>query len=839
MTLSPCYLLPEMPPGLESLADLALDMRWSWNHASDALWAQLDAELWQQTHNPWLILQSISGQRLNQLAEDDDFTNRLAALTGQHRQALQEPGWFQQRTRDPAPGPIAYFSMEFGLTEVLPLYSGGLGILAGDCLKTASDLGVPLIGISLLYQQGYFRQVLDGHGRQQEFYPYNDPIQMPVMPVRDPSGEWLRVSIPLPGRTLRLQLWQAVVGRARLYLLDSNDPLNSPADRGITGELYGGGPELRLQQEMVLGIGGWRILEKLGLEPQVCHLNEGHAAFAILERARAFMQRAGCDFETALTATRAGNLFTTHTPVAAGFDQFDPELMRLYLSEYRSLLGISMERLLALGQAGNDHRTTPFNMAWLAIRGAAAVNGVSRLHGEVSRALFQPLFPRWPQAEVPVGHVTNGVHVPSWDSAESDRFWTRACGKQRWLGTLESTADAIRGLPDEAFWSLRTEGRLQLIDYARRRLQQQRAEAGLPAREENGILLDPNALTLCFSRRFTSYKRPNLLLTDPDRLARLLTDPLRPVQLVIAGKAHPRDEPGKAMIQQWIRFIHDYRLHAHVVFLNDYDIRVAEQLVQGADLWINTPRRPWEASGTSGMKVLANGGLNLSELDGWWAEAFRPEVGWALGDRLEHDADAAWDRYEAETLYQILEQQVVPCFYQRDAQGIPREWVARVRASMAELTPRFSSNRMLREYVEQFYAPLAAGYRQRSADNGRPARELNRWREAIRKHWPLVHFGELTVERQGDDTLQFTVALYLDDLPLESARVELFADSCTGSPEIHPMERDEALAGAVNGYRFSCRLQTSRPAADFTPRARPWHPDARLPLESDEILWQR
>ena len=838
MTLSPCYLLPSMPPGLEALTDLALNMRWSWNHATDVLWERLDPELWQQTHNPWLILQSISEQRLQKLAADAEFTDQLKRLIGQHQEALQRPCWFQQGGLDQQLSCIAYFSMEFGLTEVLPLYSGGLGILAGDCLKTASNLGVPLVGISLLYQQGYFRQALDNHGRQQEFYPYNDPIQMPVMPVRDASGEWLRVSIPLPGRTLRLQVWQAIVGRTRLYLLDSNDPLNSPADRGITGELYGGGPEMRLQQEMVLGIGGWRILERLGLNPELCHLNEGHPAFAILERARAFMHHSDCDFETALTATRAGNLFTTHTPVAAGFDQFSPELMRLYLSEYRQRLDIPMERLLALGQAPAHGGDTPFNMAWLAIRGSAAVNGVSQLHGEVSRALFQPLFPHWPRSEVPIDHVTNGVHVPSWDSAESDRFWTEACGKQRWLGTLESTEKAIHTLPDEAFWSLRTEGRLQLIDYARHRLRRQRAEAGLPAHEEDVVLLDPNTLTLCFSRRFTSYKRPNLLLTDPDRLARLLTDPARPVQLVIAGKAHPQDEPGKAMIQQWIQFIHQYQLHTHVIFLNDYDIRVAEQLVQGADLWINTPRRPWEASGTSGMKVLANGGLNMSELDGWWAEAFRPEVGWAMGDRLEHDADPAWDHYEAETLYQILEQRVIPCFYQRDAQGIPREWVARIRASMAELTPRFSSNRMLREYAEQFYAPLAADYRNREAREGQLAQELNRWREAIRKHWPLVHFGDLETEQQ-DSALLFTVALYLDDLPAESARVELFADPLTGSAEIHLMTRGEALAGAVNGYRFSCRLQTQRPASDFTPRARPFHPSARLPLEANEILWQR
>ncbi len=838
MVPSPRYLLPEMPPGLEALADLALNMRWSWNHACDALWARLDPSLWQQTHNPWLILQSVSKQQLEALAEEPEFTAQLARLIRQHQETLQEPGWFRENALDQQLSCIAYFSMEFGLTEALPLYSGGLGILAGDCLKTASDLGVPLVGVSLLYQQGYFRQVVDNHGRQHAFYPYNDPLQMPVMPVRDSSGEWLRITIPLPGRPLRLQIWQAVVGRTRLYLLDSNDPLNSPADRGITGELYGGGPEMRLQQELVLGFGGWNLLQALELDPEVTHLNEGHAAFVILARAHSFMQRYDCDFETALTATRAGNLFTTHTPVAAGFDRFNQELMTHYLGHYCQLLGIDMKHLLSLGQAPGAGPDSSFNMAWLAIRGAGAVNGVSQLHGEVSRTLFQPLFPRWPQPEVPVGHVTNGIHVPSWDSAQSDRFWTKACGKQRWLGTLETTAAMIRDLPDEAFWSLRTEGRLQLIDYARACLRRQWAESGVSTPDEAMELLDPNALTLCFSRRFTSYKRPNLLLSDPDRLARLLTNPIHPVQLVIAGKAHPQDEPGKAMIQQWIRFIEVYQLHTRVVFINDYDIRVAEQLVQGADLWINTPRRPWEASGTSGMKVLPNGGLNLSELDGWWAEAFQPAVGWAIGDRREHDDDPAWDALEADALYRLLEQEIIPCFYQRDAHGIPREWVSRIRTSMAELTPRFSSNRMLRQYVEQYYQKLAHRYHLRSQHNGQIARQLNQWRQHIRSHWPLVHFGNLSVHSDGRQH-RFSVALYLDDLAADNVRVELFAENESQAPEIHLMTKGEALAGSINGFLYSCRIETPRPVTDYTPRARPFHPHALLPLEAEQILWQR
>ena len=837
MAISSCYLLPEMPHGLEALTELALDMRWTWNHATDLLWTRLDPVLWEQTHNPWLILQSISGAHLHALAGDQEFLRQLDQATRQHREALEKEAWFERQEGLDQLGGIAYFCMEFGLTEVLPLYSGGLGILAGDCLKTASDLGVPVTGVGLLYQQGYFRQVLDADGRQREFFTYNDPIQMPVMPVRDPAGEWLRVEIPLPGRDLRLQVWQAVIGRRRLYLLDSNDPRNSPADRGITGELYGGNQETRLQQEMVLGIGGWRVLQRLGLQPEVCHLNEGHAAFAILERAHAFAEQRGCSFELALTATRAGNLFTTHTPVAAGFDQFPPALIRRYLGPYCEAIGLGLERLLELGRNHPADPQVNFNMAWLAVHGAGAVNGVSRLHGEVSRAILQPLFPHWPREEVPIGYVTNGVHVPSWDSAETDRFWTDACGKQRWLGDLEMTAEIIRDLPDETFWSLRTTGRQQLIDYVRQHQRRQWAEAGQQLLDTSN-LLDPNALTLCFSRRFTSYKRPNLLLADPPRLARLLNDPHRPVQLCIAGKAHPLDEPGKALIQAWIRFIEEYRLHHKVVFLSDYDIRVAEQLVQGADVWINTPRRPWEASGTSGMKVLVNGGLNLSELDGWWAEAWRSEVGWSLGDGLEHGDDPAWDAREAGCLYRILEEEVIPCFYRRDAARIPREWVARIRASMAELTPEFSANRMLREYTQHFYSELARAYRERDSGDLRLARELGAWRSQIDSHWPHIRFGDFDVQELAEGR-RFNVDVYLDDLPMEHVRVELYAEGLNGAPEIHPMQAGEPLPGAVNGYLYHCTLQSERPADHYTPRIRPYHPAARLPIEAAEILWQR
>ncbi len=833
-----CFLLSNIPPALEGLVDLALDMRWSWSHVSDVIWQQLDGDLWERTRNPWLILQSVSESRLARLAEDAAFVALVQQQLHDLKAVLATPGWFQ-RQHDGVLQQVAYFSMEFGLSEALPIYSGGLGILAGDCLKTASDLGVPLIGVGLLYQQGYFRQALGADGSQREFFPYNNPAQLPVTPVRDAQGEWLRVSVHLPGRELRLQVWQVVVGRVHLYLLDSNDPLNLPADRGITGELYGGGWEMRLQQEMVLGIGGWRVLHALGKRPEVCHLNEGHAAFAVLERAADFARENHCDFSVALNATRAGNLFTTHTPVAAGFDCFSPALIRQYFDGHYQSLGLDGDALMALGRPpeGPDG---PFNMAWLAVHGSAAVNGVSRLHGEVSRRIFQPLFPRWPRVEVPVSHVTNGVHVPSWDSTAADAFWTRHCGKDRWLGELETLEETIRQQPAEAFWDLRALGRQQLVDYVRGKLAEQRAESGAPPEQVEAAdkVLDHNALTLGFARRFAEYKRPNLLLTDPERLARLLRDAQRPVQLVIAGKAHPQDNIGKAMVHAWNRFIEDYGLQDKVVFLSDYDMLVAEQLVQGADLWINTPRRPWEACGTSGMKVLVNGGINLSELDGWWAEAYSPAVGWALGDGREHGPE--WDAHEAEALYQLLEEEVVPSFYRRDEHGIPREWVARIQASSAELTPRFSSNRMLREYVEQYYLTLAEEYRRRSAEGGRLAAEIEDWRRAVSQHWDKLRFGDLTLSRDGE-LYRFRLQAYLDDLSPEMVQVELYAEpQAEGeAPERIVMRRIERLAGAMNSYLYAAETPAQRPAGDYTPRLVPHHPAVKTPLELPLIRWMR
>jgi glycogen phosphorylase len=828
--------------GFDSLAELALDLRSSWNHATDTLWRQLDPELWDITHNPWVVLQTVARDHIERVLSDPGFCKTLEDLVQTRRQALEAPTWFAQNHPPDSLTCVAYFSMEFMLSEALPIYSGGLGNVAGDQLKATSDLGVPVVGVGLLYQQGYFRQVIDKDGTQQALFPYNDPGQLPITPLRHPNGEWLRLKIALPGYSVWLRAWQVQVGRVMLYLLDSNDSANIPAHRGITSELYGGGPELRLKQELLLGIGGWRLLGALGLRPEVCHLNEGHAAFAVLERARTFMQEAAQPFEVALAVTRAGNLFTTHTAVTAGFDRFAPALIEQYLGRYaQEHLGLAVHDLLALGRQNPNDSSESFNMAYLAVRGSGAVNGVSRLHGKVSRHIFEPLFPHWPADEVPVGHVTNGVHMPTWDSAAADDLWTEACGKDRWRGTTNTLEGDIRRVSDARLWQCRVAASQSLVEFARERLARDLAASGASSEEVDGVkhLFDPKALTLGFARRFATYKRPNLLLRDPARLLRLLANPERPVQLIIAGKAHPEDRPGQALIHEWIGFIRRPETRPHIIFLSDYDMLLTEHLVQGVDVWINTPRRPWEASGTSGMKVLVNGGINLSELDGWWAEAYTPEVGWALGDGAEHGDDPGWDAIEADALYHLLEHEVVPEFYTRGESGIPTAWVKRMRESMAQLTPRFSATRTVREYTEQHYLPAAAAYRARAADNGAMGTRVVAWRHAVEQQWGSVRFGGVRIETQADRH-RFEVEVFLGDLGPEAVRVELYADAIDGSG---PVRQEMECAGPPpdrsRAHVYRAAVPTKRPASDYTARVIPQCSGVAVPLESARILWQR
>lgn len=832
-----------LPEPLIILRELANDLHWSWNHASDEIWRRLNRDIWESTGNPVSVLQFTSDQTLQQLVNDSGFMDELQKLVAARQRYLDEPGWYKQRYPESPLRTVAYFSMEFGLCDALPLYAGGLGMLAGDYLKTASDLDLPLVGIGLLYQEGYFRQSFNPDGWQEETYLYNDPGSLPLQPLRDSDGSWMDIETSFLCREVRFRVWVAQVGRVKLYLLDSNHPCNQPHDRGITSKLYGGGSELRLVQEIALGICGWRLVEKLGLDIDICHLNEGHAAFATLERIRSFCEKNNVDFWHGLWATRAGNLFTTHTPVAAGFDTYPTELLRRYAGEPALAMGVTLDDVLVLGRLDPNNQEEPFNMAYLAMRTCARSNGVSQLHGDVSRRIFQPLYPRWPAHEVPVSHVTNGVHVPTWDSPEADALWTNILGEDRWRDDLAKLDDnVLQQVSDRQLWNMAAASRTRLVDYARQRFTRQwrhetrskTLEDLISCRVPDEMPLDPNILTLGFARRFAEYKRPNLLLHDPERLVRLLTNPKLPVQLIVAGKAHPADETGKSKLAGWQQFLERPELAPHLVFLEDYDITLAQRLVQGVDVWVNNPRRPWEASGTSGMKILVNGGLNLSTLDGWWAEAYQPQFGWALGDGEEHDP--AQDNADAEQLYQLLEEEIIPRFYARDAEGLPRDWLQQMRASMTQLTPRFSSNRMLQEYLEQLYLPAAAEHATRLDNNAALAQSLNEWTRHLHHHWHEIHIGE-QILNETDEGWQLDANIYLGAIAPEAIAVEAFADTTDG----HPSQKITLMLahpGTANAHHYTGKLPKERPASDFTLRVIPVNEHARVPAENALICWQ-
>jgi glycogen phosphorylase len=841
--MSAAFFARALPPALERLRDLAGDLRWTWSHTADSLWRTVDPDSWGRSENPWSLLQDVPRTRLDQLATDPAFLRELDRLAQARQRYREQTGWFGETYPDAPLHGVAYFCMEFGLAEALPLYAGGLGVLAGDFLKAASDLGVPVVGMGLLYQEGFFRQAIDEAGHQQAVFPFNDPTSLPIEPVVTAGGEWLHVPLALPGRQLHVRVWQARVGRVTLYLLDTNDPLNSPIDRGITGKLYQGSPLVRFLQQVVLGIAGWRTLVALGLDVDICHLNEGHAAFAILERARTYMQRTGLSFREALCVTRAGNVFTTHTPVDAAFDRFDAETvasLRPYVRQYVASLGMSVDDLLALGRRDPRDATEPFKPAYLAIRGSSSVNGVSQLHGAVSRKLFAGLFPRWPEVEVPVGHVTNGVHVPSWDSPDIDALWEETCGKDRWRGALDSVSEPFRCVPDRRLWETRGRDRQRLVDVVRSRLARQLGFRGADAETlaQAAHVFDPNTLTLGFARRFVAYKRPTLLLHDLDRLERILTRPERPVQIVVAGKAHPDDTEAAALITTWIDFAMRPAVRDRVVFLEDYDITLAEELVRGVDVWVNTPRRPWEACGTSGMKVLANGGLNVSTPDGWWAEAYHPGVGWRIGDG-DGPPEAQSDALDASRLYDLLEQEIVPAFYDRDAEALPTRWLERIRASMADLAPRFSANRMVREYLTNAYLPAAKLLGVREHDDGRLGRELVDWQTRLERDWHAIHFGQLDVT-QADGHWTVSVPVYLGTLSPRDVTVELYANPIPSEPAGRlTMARVAELPGAVNAALYRADVPGSRPVSDYTPRVVPAHPNAVVPIEAWQIAWYR
>jgi glycogen phosphorylase len=734
-------VLPTLPPRLAALQKLAYNLWWCWNADAVALFKQINAELFESLdHSPIRLLTSTDQTRFEELAADESFLAQLDRVAKHLETYLAAPTWYGQNYSN-LNAKIAYFSMEFGIHESVPVYSGGLGVLAGDHLKSASDLGLPLSGISLMYREGYFRQYLNNDGWQQERYPENDFFNLPLIAETNADGSPLLVSVPLPGREVSLRIWRIQVGRVNLYLLDANIPQNRPEDRNITAQLYGGDQHTRIQQEIILGIGGLRAMRALGKEPTVCHMNEGHAAFVSLERIRLLMQEQKLDFYTAAEAVKAGTCFTTHTPVPAGNDVFPPAMMEQYLGGYIAQLGLDRYQFFSLGRQNPHNEGEPFGMTVLALKLANTSNGVSKLHGSVSRKMWNEIWSGFSTNEVPIGSITNGVHTQSWLSPEMGQLYDRYLDVQ-WESKPTDFAvwKKVDQIPDGELWRTHTRCRERLVTLCRARLKSQLKRRGAPPSELQAAeeVLDPEALTIGFARRFATYKRGDLIFRDTQRLLRLITEAKHPIQFVFAGKAHPKDNGGKELIAKVVQHARKPEFRKHVVFLEDYDMNVARHMVHGVDVWLNNPRRPLEASGTSGMKVPINGGLNLSILDGWWVEGYEGDNGWAIGSGEEYTDLAYQDEVESRLIYELLERDLMPTFYNRDADGLPRQWIKRMKRSISSLVSVYNTNRMVEEYLKTCYVPSHQRYSTLSSEGMKPAAELAQWRRKINQAWGQV-----------------------------------------------------------------------------------------------------
>ena len=764
---------PSLPPALARMSELAYNLLWSWEPTIRALFRRLDPALWKESgYNPVAMLGQVSQATLERAALDPRYRSL-------YQQACERYDAHMKRDAPNTGGKlIAYFSAEYGLTECLPIYSGGLGVLSGDHLKSSSDLDLPLVGVALLYQHGYFRQFLNADGWQQERYPENDFYSLPIRPVKDVHGNQLKVWVNLPTGPLAIQVWEIRVGRVTLYALDTNTPENTrPEDRSITDQLYGGDNETRIRQEIVLGIGGLRALEALGIQPSVYHMNEGHSAFLALERIRRLIETYKLTFEEALEATRANNVFTTHTPVPAGIDLFDPGMMYHYFQNYCREAAIDFDKFMELGRRNPEDRGERFSMAILALKTSAYRNAVSKLHGQISREMWHELWPQIPVAEIPITHVTNGVHLPSWLNGDLADLYDQYLDPD-WRDFRQdfSLWKQVEEIPDEEMQEAHRRRKRRLISFIRDRqtAAAQRRKASAVELRYSGEVLDPNALTIGFARRFATYKRATLLFRDPERLKKILCDKDRPVQIVIAGKAHPKDQPGKAFIREIVRLSRDPDLWKHVVFVEDYDMKVGRELVQGVDLWLNTPRRGEEACGTSGMKASMNGVLSLSILDGWFDEAYEISGGWAIGDREPYSEDQ--DALHASAIYYLLEKEIVPVFYDRREQTSSAEWVRRMKQAVMNITPRFDARRMVSEYDSSLYQPAHANFVELRESNYEKAREKTRWSRRVREVWDRVDFVDLGPAPAGPVTsgrpLSVRAAVEMAGLDAGDVRVE-------------------------------------------------------------------
>ncbi len=842
-------IIPQLPEALTPLRKIAYNLWWTWDHDAIEMFHRLDRDLWEETgHNPIKLLALVSQDRLKSRAEDDGYVAHMQRVEKKLEHYLKGKTWFEKEHGNHQEVKYAYFSAEFGLTECMQNYSGGLGVLAGDHLKSASELGLPLIGVGLLYQQGYFHQYLNADGWQGELYPDNDFHNMPIQLQRDEKDAPVIIEIDYPGRKVSAQIWRVQVGRIFLYLLDTNIPINREGDREITDELYGGDEEKRIQQEIILGIGGYRALKAMGMKPDVYHMNEGHSAFLALERIRCHIEDFNLNFDEARELVKAGNVFTTHTPVPAGIDYFHPLLVEKYFTHYFPQLKINKNKFFALGKKNPNDPNELFSMAILAINLASYINGVSKLHGEVSRKMWNDLWPGVPEEEIPITSVTNGIHTNSWVSKDMGSLFDRYLGPAWQQQNVDFKIwDRVDQIPAEELWRTHERRRERLVAFARMRLRNQLERQGaFPAelaRAEE--VLNPEALTIGFARRFATYKRATLLFDDLKRMAKIVLNKDYPVQIIFAGKAHPKDNPGKEYIKNIVHIARMEDFRQHIVFLEDYDMSVARYLVQGADLWLNTPRRYLEASGTSGMKAAANGALNLSVLDGWWDEAFASEIGWAIGGDSDYEDEKYQDDVESKALYNLLENEVIPMFYDRGQSNVPRKWIELMKNSMMAISPIYNTNRMIREYAERFYVPASMKYNKMNKNKQRRSKELANWKKRITENWPKVRF----IEVQGDGAKEHPLGkeiviiakVNLGDLSPEDVAVEIYhgrinTENQVEKGTVEEMQCTECVEGSVQTFSGKITCQSSG-LYGYTVRIIPKHEDLAHPHDTGLIIW--
>ncbi|MGQ9646104.1 MAG: alpha-glucan family phosphorylase [Thermodesulfobacteriota bacterium] len=841
-------VLPKIPERLKPLEEMARNLWFCWNLEAINLFRSIDQNLWEETyHNPLSLLGHLDEKRLQELLEDDGFLLEMDRTYDEFKRYKGERKAYNFRLEAPVDFTVAYFSAEYGLTDCLRIYSGGLGVLAGDHLKSASDLCIPIVGVGLLYQRGYFRQYLNADGWQMETYPDNDFQGLPIQLTRDEAGDPLSVEVPVGKRRVKIRIWRVEVGKIPLFMLDSNNVENEEEDRDITSALYGGDLAMRLKQEMVLGIGGVRALDCLGIEPSVFHMNEGHSAFALLERIRFLMERYQLSFPEAREAVYCSSAFTTHTPVPAGIDVFDQSLIVSLMGEYLRSTGISIETFMAMGTPDGQSTGKSFNMAVMALKNTARTNGVSRLHQTVSRRMWSHLWPSLPEVDIPIEGITNGIHIPSWISSDMASLLNRYLGR-RWAEDPDNKKiwERVSRIPDSELWRTHERRRERLVAFARRRLQEQLINRGAKKVEIQiaGEALNPQALTIGFARRFATYKRGDLILKNPDRLAKILNDPKRPVQIIIAGKAHPQDHLGKEVIKKIIHLAQQPEFRQRIVFIEDYDMNVGRYLVQGSDVWLNNPRRPMEACGTSGMKAAANGGLNLSVLDGWWAEGYDPSLGWAIGSGEEYEDLNYQDEVESQATYNILEKTIVPLFYERGRDNLPREWIAMMKKSMQALAARFNSHRMVEDYVHQVYIPLALNWSQIQSGRFGKVRELTTWINRMKGMWSTLRIIEKRTNGSRGleigQSMGVEVKVHLGQLSPSDLSVEIYfgrVDSKAnflnrGTLPLHHA-RSEGSEAVFSG-EIPCR-EVGR--FGFRIRILPSHPFLSNPHSLGLILW--